>query len=127
MSRDNFKVGQIVILKPIGDNARHIRNDDTKDIMDFLEEWEVEKVGRKYVTVTKDHKPYCSLRFDMEDNMQVDTYGRSWALYTSIQAMQDESEFNDIERNLRKLFSQYGKLKLSLDQLKRINKIVEEA
>lgn len=124
MIKKKFKVGQIVILKPVGDNARYIRN-NAKDsnIMNHLEEYKVEKVGRKYVTVVQDGI-YSALRFDMESNSQVDTCGCDWKLYTSIQSICDEDEANSIEWSLKLLFNSHGKLKLSLDQLRKINNII---
>jgi len=118
-----MKVNQLVILKPVGDNARYIKD----DIMNHLEEWEIIKVGRKYVTVRLPNSNTGEIKFDMEDHRQVVNCGGCyWELYLSVQEILDEAESERISYKLRNVFSGYGKSYLSLDKLRRIQDIIDE-
>lgn len=111
-----YKVGQKVYLKAVGNAARYHKKL-------YYEEHQVEKVGRKYVTVN-------GIQFDKERNyVEVSNYSASWGLYDSKQAIIDEEEskelYRDIKRELDK-YGYFGKPNQTLNQLRRIKAILDE-
>jgi len=115
-------MNQIVYLKPINDNARYI--DD--DIMNHIEKWEVVKIGRKYFTVRKYNQSNLDIKFYIDDRKQFADVSCDWELYFSTQEILDEKESESLTRKLKRDFGAYGKWNLTLEQLKRIQKIVDE-
>lgn len=92
-------------------------------------EVEVVTIGKKYFTVlaTADSYRFNRSRFHLE-NLREDggNYSAEWQLYTSLQAIEDKKEANKIASALTVKF-QYGVRGLSLDQLRRIQAIINEA
>ena len=67
------------------------------------------------------------VKFKMENKEQeTGGYTADWKLYFSKQEILDEQEFQKLERDIRSKFNAFGKLDLTLDQLKRINEIINE-
>ena len=88
----------------------------------------VTKVGRKYFTVSnvKEGYKYPTVEFEINDWYQKGDY-RSWTLYLNLQEYEEVLEIDRLNSQIRTCFSSvYGKSKLSLDQLKRINSIIQE-
>jgi hypothetical protein len=53
-------------------------------------------------------------------------YSSQWSCYLSMKEIEDEDEAYKIGESLRGIFGHYGRIDLSLDQLRRIKSIVEE-
>ena len=117
-----LEVGQKVFLKPINNQARYIKD----DILNNIEEYEIKKVGRKYFEVWQEQREYNTLKFEIEDKSQGINYSRNWILYFSVQEIIDEIEADKLTSKIRDLIGQYGKINLSLNQLKRITDIIKE-
>ena len=88
-----------------------------------LQETTVIKVGRKYF--------YCDPgRYGSEDKFHLETWRRvgsfNVALYASRQTYEEDQEADSIFRELSGIFSYSRGDKFSLDQLKRIEAIIEE-
>ncbi|MFB5759023.1 beta barrel domain-containing protein [Paenibacillus medicaginis] len=112
-----MQVGETVYLKAVGNNARH-----RKEV--YIKEDVITKVGRKYFEVGADHRP---LKFQI-DGLKQETggYTADWKLYFSMQEILDEEEFQRISREIENIFRSYDKVKLTLDQLRRIKTIIYE-
>jgi hypothetical protein len=113
-----MQVGDKVFLKAVGNNARH-----RKEV--YIQENEISKVGRKYIEVGKGARP---LKFNIEDLSEKtsnDTIA-DWELYFSKQEILDEEEFEKLHWKIKMKFDTFAKAKLTLDQLRRINEIIEE-
>lgn len=114
-----MEVGDKVFLKAVGNNAR-----GRKEVL--IEEYEIMKIGRKYFEVSNDSR-YKSLKFNLEDNRQENRgYIADWDLYFSRQEILDEEEIEKLHWDIKTAFNGYGKSKFTLDQLRRINAIVDE-
>lgn len=112
-----MQVGDKVYLKAVGNLARH-----RKEV--FIKEAEISKVGRKYFEVGEGHKP---LKFHIEDSKQeTGGYIADWELYFSEQEILDEEEFKKLSWEIKSKFDTYGKVQLTLDQLRRIKAIITE-
>jgi hypothetical protein len=114
-----MKSGDIVFLKAVGNNARN-RNDT------YVEEYVVGSIGRKYFDVHKDGNKSWTIKFRLDGLRQHTDYSPDWKLYFSMQEILDEEEFKKLSGKLRVKFGQYGKIDLTLDQLRRISQIVNE-
>jgi hypothetical protein len=111
------QVGESVFLKAIGNNARRGR--------ERVEEWKIKKIGRKYFDVWIEGREFSTIQFHIEDHKQKMDYP-DWELYWSMQDIEDEKEKNQILVKLSTMFGSYGKPKLTLDQLRRIQEIISE-
>lgn len=115
----NFTKGQTVYLKPCGNNARYGRLEPKQYI--------VKTVGRKYLTVWDGNNEYANVKFNLTDDLrQATEYCADWELYLSLQEIEDEREHNDLTGKIRLIFSNYGKVNLTLEQLRLINDIVSK-
>lgn len=113
-----LEVGQKVFLKAVGNNARY-----DKEVR--IEEYEVKKVGRKLLDVWKNQDDRYSIKFDMEnENREVSKYSPNWKLYFSKQDIADEEESSKLTNEIKKIFDRYGKVELSLEQLRKIKEII---
>jgi hypothetical protein len=109
-----MKVGQEVYVRKIGNSARHIKSEDliTKEI--------VEKVGNKYFYL----KDFCRTKFGREEMCDISEYASNFVVYESLQEIKDENEFIAKSDDIKKVFQSYGKVGLSLDQIRRIYDII---
>ncbi|PYY28307.1 beta barrel domain-containing protein [Paenibacillus illinoisensis] len=114
-----MKSGDIVFLKAVGNNARY-RNDT------YVEEYVVGSIGRKYFDVYKDGNKSRTIKFRLSGLRQHTDYSPDWKLYFSMQEILDEEESERLSGKLREIFNSYGKINLTLDQLRRISQIVNE-
>jgi len=99
--------------KPVNNRARW-----NKEISEFT----VSKVGRKYFWLEEMPRT----KFEIENLSEVTEYAPDWELYFTKQEILDEQEFNDLVMNIRLKFDRSGRVDLTLDQLRRINAIIEE-
>lgn len=117
-----MEIGDKVFLKPINDNARWIKD----DIMNHIEEWEISKIGRKYLTVIRNSNRNSYIKFYIDTLQHFVNIGSCcYNLYFSIQEIHDEAEAEIITRKLRNVFGGYGKTKLTLEQLRSIDTIIK--
>ena len=117
-----LKVNQIVFLKPVGNNARRIKD----NIINHIEEWKIRIIGRKYITVSRDDSLSYTIKFDKEDRKQFTNYGSDWELFFSIQDIKDNIETDRLSWIVKNFFSGYGNIKLSLEKLRKIQDIINE-
>lgn len=83
-------------------------------------ETKVTKVGRKYFEVDAGHQ------FEIATMKQVSEYSPDWLAYTSRQALEERQEKNRIYGFLRGYLNAYKPVVLTLDQLRRIQAIINE-
>ncbi|MBX4152277.1 beta barrel domain-containing protein [Paenibacillus lautus] len=112
-----MNVGDKVFLKAVGNNAR-----GRKEVL--IREDVITKIGRKYFEVGSGYKP---LKFHIE-GLQQETGGyiADWELYFTKQDILDEDEFQRLAWDIKTRFGGYGKVNLTLDQLRRIDAIIKE-
>lgn len=114
MNKSDFKVGQIVYGKPGVNESR--RN---KEIL----EGTIEKVGNKYIDVKFGYREF---KYYIEDLKQKTEYTTDFYLYLNKQEIQDEEESSLLTKDIKRKFDGWGKIDLSLDQLRRIKAIIDE-
>jgi hypothetical protein len=118
-----MEIGDKVYLLKINDNARYYRYHDD-DAINYIQEDIVAKVGRKYFGLTNHSRE----KFSLETMSDIVTCGSSdWAVYMSVQEIYDEKEKSTLEREVGKVFDWSSRKKLSLNQLRRIKAIIDEA
>jgi hypothetical protein len=117
MIKHDLKVGQMVYVKPVGNRARGI-----DDIMNHIKETEIVKIGTKYFYL----KGFRDMKFSIDTMTDSLDYGycRSYVVYTNMQQIIDEKEYYKLLGDIRKLFVEYGKPNLTLQQLRDIKDIV---
>lgn len=114
-----LQVGDTVYLKAVGNNARY-------DKKIRIEEYKIVKIGRKYFEVNDDTR-YKPLKFRIEDMKQeTGGYIADWELYFSHQEILDEEESKNLSWEIKNIFSGYGEVDLTLEQLRRIRDIINE-
>jgi hypothetical protein len=113
-----MNVGDKVFLKAVGNNAR-----GRKEVL--IEEYQIVKIGRKYFEVSKENSSW-TIKFHIDGKRQVTDYTPDWSLYFSKQEILDEQEVSKLTGSIKKVFDTYGKVNLTLDQLRRINEIINE-
>lgn len=120
MNKDQLSIGQKVYLKPINNAARYGNKE--------INEKTILKIGRKYFSVGEEGQTNerFMTKFEIEDLREVTDYSPDWEVYFSEQEILDEEEFNEIARDIRLKFGSYGKLDLTMDQLRRIKEIINE-
>lgn len=106
-----------VYLKPINNAARN----ENKGIR----EYEIKKIGKKYFEVWDGSNDYTINKFYIEGLIEVTKYSPDWRIYFSKQEILDEYEFENIARNIREVFGSYGKINLTLEQLRKIKEIID--
>lgn len=113
-----MKTGDKVFLKAVGNKARNRKET-------YVEEYVVGKIGKKYFEVNNASNGNHSIKFRLDGLRQHTDYEPDWALYFSMQEILDEEESERLNRKIREKFS-YGKIDLTLDQLRRISQIINE-
>jgi hypothetical protein len=112
-----MNVGDIVYLKPLNNNARYCKD----GILNHIKQGEVVKVGKKYFYI----KGYERQKFGIEEMHDISEYCAGWQVYHSIQEIHDEVEHGKLSDEIRKYFSVYGKVSLSLSKLRKIKEVIE--
>jgi len=110
-------IDQKVYLKPI--------NNAAKCATKLLEEYEVKSVGNKYFYVWQNKEDWTIKKFNIETLRQATECPSNYQLYFSKQEIQDEKETGILIKNIREKFSLYGKVNLSLEQLRQIWEIIK--
>ena len=113
-----LQVGQEVWIKTI---RRGVRPDieTTKG--------RITKMGRKYFFVVRGglSDEYAS-KFLLDTMMDDDHFNAERKIYLSEQEILDEQEVGKLEREIQQVFDMFSRVKLSLDQLRRIKQILDE-
>ena len=116
----NFKKGdKCIIAVEQGSNlARYFGNLTLDNIDEWTKEGEITSVGRKYITINNGKK------FDITNDCREkwDRGGANYKLYNNLQEVKNEYE---AKRLSLKIFDKVN-CNLTLDQLKRIEAIIEE-
>ncbi len=119
MNKSDFNKGQIVYLKYIGDRRYGV-------IGDILEAT-VKSVGSKYITtINGDWNTERKFEIDNDFRESYTIGGSDYQLFLSRQQIEDENESTLIQDKLRKFIGSYGRIKLTLDQLRRIEAVIDE-
>jgi len=119
MTKNNFKKGQTVYLKYIGDR----RNGTIGSIIEAT----VKSVGSKYIT-TIDGDFNTERKFDVTNDFR-EYYNigeSSYQLYLSKQQIEEENEAKKIGKLIKSLFisSWSDEMKLSIEKLRAIQEII---
>lgn len=114
--KNKYRVGDMVYLKPEGNNARYTNSKTKAGVID--------RVGNSYVYVrTENDKIF---KFDKETRYENNGYSATWRLYFSNQEILDEEEVKKISQELQRALNYSAISTFSLDQLKRIVGILKE-
>lgn len=112
----NLQVGQKVYLKLVSYIGEY-NNFETR-----IKEAKITKIGRKYIYVDVGNPP---LRFYLGSLLEVTPYNVEWQLHVNKQDILDNFEAERILKKISKLIV-WNKCKLPLEQLRRIEKIIDE-
>lgn len=121
----NLKKGDKCIMAMTSSNymSRNIQM-SLDNVKAWTTEVEVVSVGRKYITVKEGRFEY---KFDITNNYREKSeYSPNYILYNDIQEIHDERESENINDYIRDKIGQYGKPRISLEQLRRIKDIIDE-
>lgn len=124
----NFKKGGkcIVAIEPFS-NASRGQNMSLENIDKWTFEGEVITIGRKYITV-KFRGYDCKFSIDDDYREKYECGGANYKLYENLQELIDEERKEDLLYNIFGLKCNRNKKvnNLTLNQLERINLIIEE-
>jgi len=109
-----MKVGENIFIKTTGNAARY----GGSKIIDTT----ICKVGIKYFEV----RALPGVRFYISNLTQDTNYSTSYRVYNSREAIEEEDELIELRDKLRKTFDHWNRTPLTLDQYRRIDKIVSE-
>jgi hypothetical protein len=116
--KPNPVVGQELFMLNIGNAARKREQ--------VLLPVKVVAVGRKYFTVQTSDKWEHEYQFHIDTWAEKTNYSPCYCLYETAQELEDEKEANALFLAIRKAhFDTYGRVKLSLSQLRKIAEIIE--
>ena len=114
--REKLKVGQKVFVMRIGNAARGLKEPKiTEEIISV--------VGNKYFKLEGFRRERFNIETMLNDGKG---YISNYAVYLTMQEIQDENEYCDLQKKMMTYFDHYSSYKPTLDQLRRINSIVEE-
>jgi hypothetical protein len=123
----NLSVNQKVVIRRINGSIRYLEDKSIDNIDAWITVGIVEKITKKYVQVNMNGKVE---KFDIELNyaQKVNRGESDYRLYESKEELINEVKSEDIYSGIRNYF--YNKYNndrdLTLDQLQRINAIIEE-
>jgi len=88
----------------------------------------ITKLGRKYIYVEKNHGERYSLEiiFDKETLREKTIYSPDYKLYYDEQEYKDENYIWLIKRRIKKMFYDFGQLKLSLELAQKFAELLDE-
>lgn len=124
MELKEFSKGQKVWVKCIGNAARGKKGET------LIQEWEVVKVGKKYVHAKPAESQWTPLVFEIREYagktrlVEKTTYAPNYLLYTTRKEIEDEIEAENTCRKLVQFFHQYPERNLTIEQIREIEKIV---
>lgn len=124
MELKEFSKGQKVWVKCIGNAARGKKGET------LIQEWEVVKVGKKYVHAKPAESQWTPLVFEIREYagktrlVEKTTYAPNYLLYTTRKEIEDEIETENTCRKLVQFFHQYPERNLTIEQIREIEKIV---
>lgn len=107
MDIKDFKIGQTVYLRPVG-NA--LRGTDGA-----IREGIVETVGKKYLTLKEYHRMKFGY-YDSDKIRDVSNYSANFILYTSLQEIEDEKLNAELSRKVQNYRFTFEELK-KIDEL----------
>ena len=125
MDLKDFKVGQTVWIRLTGNAIRGKCGDE------LIEEWVIDKIGRKYITASKKTGYPRGIIFEKSDYgyegrfVEKTYYCVDYIMYETEQELRDELEKDKIYRDIRLLFDRFNKNKMTLEQLRSIKKIID--
>lgn len=108
-----MKVGDIVWVQPVEPR-----------VINKPYQTRITKIGRKYFEV---EQPYGNpIKYEIETLVESGDTSYRNRIYLREQDILDEKEFNSLSKTIRDGIDRYGKLPFTLDQLRRINNILNE-
>lgn len=126
MNLKDLKVGQTVWIRLTGNAIRGKCGDE------LIEEWVIDKIGRKYITASKKTGYPRGIIFEnrgygYEDRFVEKTnYCVDYIMYETEQEIRDEMEKNESYREIQLFFDGFNNSKLTLEQVRSIKKIIYE-
>jgi hypothetical protein len=117
VEENKMQVKDKVWLKPLNNQLRR-----SKEIKECV----IKKIGRKYIEVENPDWDADIIKIEIETRREVTKYSPDWELYFSKQELLDEIEKEKLENDIKAIFGCYRGTDLSLDQLRRIKKIIDE-
>ena len=96
----------------------------------LIQEWEVVKVGKKYVHAKPVEFQWTPYIFEIREYagktrlVEKTTYAPDYLLYTTRKEVEDEIEAEDSCRELAQFFRQCPERNLTIEQIREIKKIV---
>lgn len=115
IGKDKYKVDMEVYGEPYGNYARR-----SKEIIKF----KVIKVSNKYAELQRDEW-YNTEKCDMSTG-KIGDLNQGYTLYGSLKDLEDKIKADNLKLKLRRYFDWNNTQKLTLEQLERINSIIEE-
>ena len=126
MDLKDFKVGQTVWIRLTGNAIRGKRGDE------LIEEWVIDKIGRKYITASKKTGYPRGIIFEKSDYyvyegrfVEKTYYCVNYIMYETEQDIRGEIEKDKIYKDIQLFFDRFNKNKLTLEQLRSIKKIID--
>ena len=118
-----IEVGQKVFLKPINNNAfsKCVRD----NIVNFIKERKIVKIGRKYFYVDNGYDWGDPLKFNIESLEEFTGHIPDWQLYFSKQDILDEIESEKLIKKIENKINRQNRKNITLSQLKKIEKIID--
>ena len=111
---NKIEIGTTLYVIPVGvNNTRRVRGR-------LLDEVVVTKVGRKYFYVND-----RNTKFDLETLRHESDHHYDEQAYYTKQEIIDLAEKDQLEIKIKSVFTQYGDIGLTLEQLRAIKKIIE--
>ena len=117
---EDFKVNESVFLKPIGNQRLHVR----RDIEEHILEAKIIKIAKKYIFVDP-VKRRSPMKFYIDTLIEANDLP-NWKLYINKEDILDEIESENLITEIGYALEYSNRKKMTLDQLKRIKKIIEE-
>lgn len=128
MDIKDFKVGQVVYIKLVGNASRD------KSGEELIQEWEIVSVGRKLIKAKrKDWSDMNAITFEKSGGGYDDRFIEktdccvNYVMYFSKKEIEDEIEKNELLMSTISFFQNINKReKLSLDSLRQITEIIRK-
>jgi len=115
IGKENYKVGMIVYGEPYGNYARR-----DKSVLEF----EVVGVSRKYAELKR--VDWNTVEKCIMSSGVIEGFNAGYNIYGSIEDYNDKVEASRLKIKLKSYFDYGSGVKLTLDQMKRIDNIIKE-